>query len=64
VDAGSLERDRGERRSAFDAEVEASAAEFDLTRRGLPLEELKDWFARTAAGERVPMPPARALPKR
>jgi|APLak6261665176_1056049.scaffolds.fasta_scaffold25513_2 predicted transcriptional regulator len=51
-----------ERRAAFDDEVEASAAEFDRTRRGLPLDELKEWFARTALGERVPMPRARKLP--
>jgi predicted transcriptional regulator len=51
-----------ERRAEFDDEVEASDSEFAQTRRGLPLGELKHWFARTALGERVPMPRSRKLP--
>lgn len=40
-----------------------AAEEFDRTRKGLLLEDLDDWFARTARGEKVEMPKARRIPK-
>lgn len=37
--------------------------EFERTRMGLLLEDLDDWFTRTARGERVPVPKAKKIPR-
>jgi predicted transcriptional regulator len=48
--------DRRERRNAYLAQLEESHREFEETGLHLTQEEVKEWMAKRAAGERAPMP--------
>ena len=55
--------ERAETREEWLESGRRAAEEFDRTRMGLELEDLDDWFTRSARGEKVEMPKARRIPK-
>ena len=48
---------------AWDLQLDRRQAAFERTRRGIPHEELRIWFDRTARGDRVRIPAARRIPR-